>query len=140
MNPSDRVTMRAPSFAGVAIATIWLGQGLYGARPIDHDGPSVPLFVSARVLKDWLDEHFPGAAFGQLLEAHRADVAATLESFVTGPRNDFEAAIAAIDDESKRAAFVADWEDRHRSSLNAITTQAHGLAARLRDDAAEQPR
>ena len=40
----------------------------------------------------------------------------------------YEMALSYIEDSDKRAAFIAAWDDRRRTSLNDITSRAHQLA------------
>jgi hypothetical protein len=65
------------------------------------------------------------------MTAHKPELIACLRTFCTGSWKDrklFDSAVAAIDDPEKRAAFIADWDDKKRSSLTEITNRAHRIA------------
>ena len=84
-------------------------------------------------LDDWLAER--GEKQETVLDNHRTDVIDALASFCTGSAKDrklFDSALAAITDDDKRAEFVAEWDDKKRSSLNDWTNYAHKMAESLR--------
>lgn len=129
INPSDCVMISAPTFEVAALATILLGNGQYGAKPQDG-GEDVPIFLFSS-WRAWVKERFGFDEAETMLEQHKADVAATLRTACTGSFSDrelFDAALAAITQEGKRKAFLADWDDKRRTSLTQITNRANELA------------
>jgi hypothetical protein len=155
INPSDAVTFRAASLPAAFLAVMLVGGGKYAGEPLDEKGRritgeaadelAVPIFLFGGA-QAWAHKHWPelvppgstddwGSA---LIAAHRADLLEALRSFCTGSWADralFESALAKIDDPAKRAAFVAEWDDKRRSSLNAITNRANAIADRLEKEA-----
>lgn len=154
INPSDAVTFIAPSLPAAFLAVMLVGGGHYGTNVLDDQGhrldtpegaerhpDEVPMFLfggaQAWGHERWPEHVPPGSTDNwgtALIEAHRAELVATLRSFCTGSWRDrqlFDAALAAIDDPAKRVAFIADWDDKKRSSLNGITNRAHAIADRL---------
>lgn len=133
INPSDRITFVAADHDVAAAVTVCVGEGRYGADEIGGD-EKVPLMMFSAD-DAWAKQTFGDASVRELInrvveekpEAFRA----ALASFCLGDREVLDAALAAIDDEGKRAAFVATWNDRHRSSMNDIVGYAHGLVERL---------
>lgn len=129
-NPSDPVTMKADSLNVAAAAVILLGNGAYGAD--DGEGGSTPVFFG---WDNWLEEH-DMAELGEWIDDHLAEIATALESVMLGTvddRADLDAALEAITDDEKRREFIAQRNDRRRSSLNDIETKAHRIAALLRE-------
>lgn len=129
INPSDPVTMEAKTFEAALIATLLVGGGQYAAKPVE-EGEEVRLFLFGG-FDAWFEERYPGKKLDELIDENRADATAALRSFCTGSVNDrrlFDAALTAITDESKRQQFLAEWDDRKRSSLNQITKRAHAIA------------
>ena len=45
INPSDPVTFEAPDLKVAALVTIILGQGQYGAQPVDDSAEGVPIML-----------------------------------------------------------------------------------------------
>jgi hypothetical protein len=135
INPSDCVTIDAPTFEAAALATILIGNGQYGAKP-DDGGEDVPIFLFSS-WRAWVKERFGFDEAEQMLEAHKVDVIAALKSACTGSISDrklFDSALAAITDDEKRAAFLADWDDKKRTSMTAIANAAHDTAKWLEGD------
>jgi hypothetical protein len=133
INPSDQVTIDAPTFEAAALAIILIGNGAYGGSAIDHDGERVPIFLGGG-WRTWIKDRFGYSQAEEMLEAHKADVVATLGSACTGSAKDrklFDAALAAITDSEKRREFLANWDGNKRTSLNQITAWAHRLAEDL---------
>lgn len=137
INPSDAVTFYASSIEAAALATLLVGDGWYAAHALEHGSSDLDVPVLGQNMGSWLAERCEGASLEALLSEHKAEIADALASFCTGSADDrrlYENALEAIDDPEKRAAFVADWDDKHRSSLNQITNQAHAVAEKLREN------
>ena len=137
VNPSDPVTFEAPDLKIAALVTLILGHGQYAANPEDESAEGVPsmLFGGA---EEWWNEHFqePMENAG---ERDRERLAAALRSVCYGSVTDrklYDSAVEAIDSPEKRAAFIAEWNDRNRSSMNNIMGRAHSIAERLEQPAA----
>lgn len=135
INPSDPVTILAPSFEAATVATLLLGRGQYAAQPVDHEGEEVPLFLFGG-FEAWFEKRFGRKEdeLGAFIVEHRRDTIETLRSACTGKATDrklFDAALAAITDDEKRKAFLAEWDDKKRSSINAIANRSHAMAESL---------
>jgi hypothetical protein len=131
INPSDALTMRAPSILIAGLAVICLGQGSYGARGPDGE---TPVLTSWDL---WLSQYglMPGG-LGEALEKHRTEIADALASVLLGSpadRPDVEAALAGLPDDAAREAYILARNNRLRSSLNDIEGRAHKLAKALRE-------
>lgn len=149
INPSDAVTFTAPSLPVAFLATCLISTS-YAATPLDEEGQplepeaakdwEVPMFLFGGA-REWAAERWPDLVTATrdewaepLLQAHKPELIACLRTFCTGSWKDrklFDSALAAIDDPEKRAAFLADWDDKKRSSLTEITNRAHRIADRL---------
>lgn len=123
INPSDAMTMYAPTpvLAGVAVAL--LGNGKLGVE-------------GSPILFGW-DEWLKKNGIEDLsawVKDHANEVGAALRSVALGSVNDradYDAALAAIDRPEWRASFIAGRNDRRRSSLSDWETWAHQLADRI---------
>ena len=134
INPSDKYTIAAPTFAAAAAATLMRGHGSFGLEPEQEDGECMPIFLLGGH-EPFIAEHF-GGDLSQWLDDHKAEVADALDSVLLGGfgrRADYDAAVAAIDDPQKLAQFREQWQDKC-SSMNDIGGYAHRLAAHLRSD------
>lgn len=123
INPSDAMTMYAPSDVVAGVAVALMGNGKFGVE-------------GSPVLFGW-DEWFTANGISDLsawVKEHAAEVGAALRSVALGSRNDradYDAALAAIDCPDKRAAFIAARNDRRRTSMSDWETYAHKLADRF---------
>jgi hypothetical protein len=138
VNPSDPVTVDAPTFEAALFATVLLGGGQYFGNPVEEGREKVPGFLFGG-FDAWFEERYGGRDAQDLLNEHRADVVTTLRSACTGSVSDrwlFDSALAAITDPEKRAEFLRDWDDRKRTSLNDIAGRAHRIADKLDQEAA----
>ena len=133
INPSDDYTLQAVSFPVAAAAGLLLGGGQYGLEAIGHDLPGLPLFLFGGGIDAFIDEHH-GGDLSKFIDANAEEIVACLDSVLLGSadrRKDYDAAVAAIDDPAKLAAFREAWLDK-RSSLNNIGGRAMDLADGLR--------
>lgn len=133
INPSDPVTFEAPDLKVAALVTIILGRGHYGAEPADDSAEGVPIMLFGDPT-EWWTERWPEEPMGGAGDRDALRLAAALRSVCYGGKNDrqlYDSALQAITDPEKRAAFVAEWNDRKRSSMNDIMGRAHSIAARL---------
>ena len=130
INPSDPYTLKTDDFVLGAVAVAILGGGKYGLD--GPEGRSTPILFG---WDEWLAEHVGDV--GEYIAANKAKLADVLDSVMIGPaahREDVEAMLREIPEE-RRAAWLAERQDRHRTSLNDIGTAAYALAARLRGGA-----
>lgn len=138
VNPSDPLSMRAPSLhiAALAIACV---STKFGVSGVDAEGKP----LDSPVLFGWDDwikrEGIDLEAWCRDPEKLRAMGDALLSVCLGKPndRADFDDAMAAITDEAKRAEFIAKRNDRRRSSLNDIETACHRQGAFLLSKADE---
>lgn len=122
INPSDALTMYAPDLVTAGVAVAILGHGQYGVE-------------GTPILFGW-DEWFEGNGIQDLdIWLDQSDnlksVAQCLRSVALGSveeRKYYDAALEAITDDAARKKFIADRNDRRRSSMNDIETRAHKLA------------
>jgi len=138
INPSDKATFIAPNLMIAGLVTLILGGGQYGATPENPDeNANVPLMLFGGT-HEWWQGHFPDEPMEGAVVRHAADVIACLRTVAYGGINDrklFDSAMSAIDDTAKREAFIEEWNDRNRSSLNNIMGQAHEIASSLENQA-----
>ena len=138
INPSDETHFEAPNLMIAALVTVMLGQGQYQAKPEDETAEEVPFFMFGG-FDEWWAEHFPDEQAEGAGDRHATELAAALRSVCYGDLRErclYDRALNAIDDPGKRAAFIADWNDKHRSSLNNIMGRAHAMAGGLESRAA----
>jgi hypothetical protein len=132
VNPSDPVTFETPDFKVAALLTLYLGKGRFSAETQEEGAPNVPMFFFGGAEK-WWQETF-GETLDDSVSPLREPLAKALRTLCVGKASHralFDSALAAIDDPAKRDAFVADWNDRQRSSMNDIMGYAHKLAGQL---------
>jgi hypothetical protein len=137
VNPSDPVTFQAPDLKIAALVTLILGHGQFAANPEDENAEGVPLMLFGGA-EEWWNERFqePMENAG---DRDRERLAIALRSVCYGSTTDrklYDSALLAITDPEKRAGFIAEWNDRHRSSMNNIMGRAHSIAERLEQPAA----
>lgn len=133
INPSDSVTFEAPDLKVAALVTIILGRGLYGAEPVDESAESVPIMLFGGAI-EWWTERWPEEPIDGAGDRDALRLAAALRSVCYGGKKErqlYDSALQAITAPEKRAAFVAEWNDRKRSSMNDIMGRAHSIAASL---------
>jgi hypothetical protein len=137
INMSDPYTLRSDDHEAIAAAFLMLGEGCLGVDELDVASPRrLPMFAFGRAgdLEPWWIETF---GHPPSLEGLELRMAAVLETVVIGrpaARADYEAAMSAIEDPARRAAFATEWHDRHRTSLNDIGKRCRLYAAKLRQN------
>jgi hypothetical protein len=133
INPSDKCFFKADGVAVAGLVTVLLGNGQYAAKPETEGAPEVPFFMFGG-LDAWWDAHGDGQPLEGAVDRHKAAIIECLRSVCYGSLEDrrmFEDALALIDDPQKKAKFVAQWNDRYRTSLNDIMGRAHAYAEKL---------
>lgn len=130
INPSDAVTFRADDPKIAVGVTLLVGEGSYGLE--DETGKDYPHHVPLRdegADGEATQPYFPSLdAMFKYLKDHPTETIDALESFaVVGKdeRIDYEKALDAITDPAKLKKYKADFDDRHRTSLNNICGYAH---------------
>lgn len=140
INPSDQYTLRAANIKTAVTAALLLGSGRYGLA--DVNGAEVmPLFIGGG-LDEWLYERYRCTVSELVDRADKAALAECLDSVAICSLKDrrlWDMAVEAMDDPSKRAAWLAEWHDVHRSSMNDIGGRAKAYAKRARELAVEKP-
>lgn len=146
LNFSDPITMVSDDFRAVAIATLALGQGTYGATEAGGAKREMPIFrfSSADQVEAWFRTTFPeieaapGEVLTELLKAvPKRDIARVLRTAQVcsvEERKSYQKALDAITDPAKKKEYVAWWKDERRSSLNDIAALAWRLADKMDDD------
>lgn len=136
VNPSDTVSFRAPDRQVAALAVFLLSNGQYGADCHETEvkgDQDVPIFLLGGARSWW--HGLWEKSIEETARERAEEVAAALETAAyvsTAARGDFEAESAACATEAERAAFIADWNAKHRGSTTAIVDAAHEIAANLR--------
>lgn len=134
INPSDDYTLKASEPKVAVLATVLVGGGRYGL--IDEQGNQVmPVFLIGG-LDEWFTEQFGGTP-NEHLKANWLSVAECLESFAIcdiRERKLWAKGVEAMS-ESARSEWLAEWHDRHRTSMNDIGGRAMHYAKRMRDKA-----
>lgn len=131
INPSDPYTFEAEDFETAALVVFILGA-VYAAKPKDG-GEEVPIFIFGGAEK-WYKETF-GTTFEEAAANPEkiARLSRALASMMYGDFEDrarYNAALEAIDDPEKKAAFIDKWQ-AGCSSLNNIGGRAHRMAQAL---------
>lgn len=132
INPSDAVSFTTDDVRIAIGVTALVGEGHYGLQ--DEKGreyPAMLLFMDMEQIGKHLCPHFNSLKeMLDYLGAHPDKTIAALESFALASipqRIDFEKALEAITDEEKRRKYVAEFNDRHRTSVNDICAHARAL-------------
>ena len=138
INMSDKITFRAHDPKTAAIVTIVLGNGRYAADPVvaeegDEGGhESVPILVIGDG-HAWWNERFPE----DIIKApyiNAVKVVPALRSVCHGDVKDrriYDEVLSRVHVQAGRAAFVANWNEIHRTSMNDIMGHAHTIADKL---------
>lgn len=141
VNPSDAATMLAPDREVALAALAFIGEGAYAGRVIARDLRSigddeaeplaVPMFFGDTYDAWWKAAGYTDEPIDTVLRTRKGELVTALRSVAYGSLEDrrtYESAISAITDPDKLAAFKREWEDRRRSSLNAIAKRAWAWA------------
>lgn len=134
INPSDCVTFRAPDLQVAALSMFLLSEGKFGADCREGDGENVPIFLMGGAM-EWWDGKFDEKIDNAIVR-RAGEIADALDSVVYGDwgtRPVFERELEAIEGDEAKRAFVDEWNDEHRSSMNNIRSAATGIAAQLRE-------
>lgn len=133
INPSDQITFIANSDKIAYAATLIVFNTKAGCDNKDT-GVSLPTLMLFHPDPMSLVEEFLGMPLESYLDANSAEIADALKSFAYlnyDERKTYDAAIAAITDPDKLAAFKADHEDRNRTSMSAYVNHAWKVAEHL---------
>lgn len=121
--------MYAPSLLVAGVAVAILGRGHYGVAQADDDTESSPVMFGwiewfrengIENVRQWIDSRENEIAVGKALES--------VFLGVPEERPAFDEEFKAVP-ENERSAFIAARNDKMRSSLNDIESNAHRLAA-----------
>jgi hypothetical protein len=132
-NPSDPYVFEAANREIAALTVFVIGTAYGATAESGNAADNVPIFIFGGA-SEWYKETF-GREPKEGMNALKREVAESFTSFMFGNIRDwrrYNAALNAIDDPGKRAAFRDEWQDG-RSSLNNIGSYAHQLGARLRE-------
>ena len=125
-NPSDALTCKGNDFVITVAAIYLLGNGNYG---ITNEKESSPIMFG---WENWFEKK--GIKdLSKFIEKNKKEIATVLNSVMLGSiheRNDLDAMLKLIP-EDKKQQWIADRNDRRRSSLNDIETIAHKYAQKL---------
>ena len=138
VNMSDAITFKAPTRLIATLVTTVLGGGQYGATAIDENGEEdkdagVPIFMFGGFEAFMASLGETGPTEG-MADRYAAELIPALRSVTLGSVADrrlYDSALEAIDDPVKSAAFISNWNDIRRSSLNDIMGRAHKIADKL---------
>jgi hypothetical protein len=136
INPSDPVHFRSRTHLAAILAVALVGEGRYGAeekheptgRP-KEGAEQFPMFLFGGS-NEWAQKNY-GKSIEDLIRENRDDIADALDLFFTGSWSewvDLQAVKSAQTPEMRLA-----WDDKRRSSLNAISQRAWQIAEGLRD-------
>ena len=128
-NPSDALTCKSDNFIIAAVAIAILGVGQYG---IKNENESSPVLFG---WEDWLEKN--GIKnLENYIDQNREAIATVLESVMLGSvheRQDLDTMLEIIP-KDKKQKWITERNDRRRSSLNDIETNAHEYASKLRSN------
>jgi len=128
-NPSDPYTFYAPTVEVAGVAACLLSTG-FGAVSIDGEERTPILFG----WDEWLTEKGIDETW---FKTHALEIADALDSFMIGDaarRADVDSMLELLPPE-KRNQWVAERQERRRSSLNKIGERAYELAQKFRSEA-----
>ena len=138
INPSDPIAFRSPNRKIATLVITLIGGGRYAGEAYTDAGKrleseDVPFFMFGGFKEFWQqitgEENTEGAVNRNLDE-----VIASLRTVTLGTIEDlklYESAVSIIDDPVKRHAFIAEWNEQRRTSLNDIMGRAHKIANML---------
>jgi hypothetical protein len=145
INFSDSYTFEADDHEIAALAMILVSEGRYGCREVDDRGQegkfTLPplIFSGARAIDTYFKAQF-GRTLDESIELLKAsrleELAKCYESVVLGSAKDrllFKSALDKIDDPAKKQAFLKEWDDKKRSSLNNIGAACQQMALTTRE-------
>lgn len=126
-SPSDPYTFEAPDLDVAAVVTFLVGGGQAGATPVDG-GDEVPIFLFGGS-EAWVQTKFGRDLepwFAVTMATRKSEIIASLESFLHGEERD--RSFWGLASREDRAAY----NEKRRSSMNAIGKRAFALAENLR--------
>jgi len=125
-NPSDPLTCKGDDFIITAVAIAILGNGNYG---ITNENESSPIMFG---WDNWFEEK--GIKdLSKFIDKNKKEIAAVLNSVMLGSVNGrkyLDTRLESIPEDKKRQ-WIAERNDRKRSSLNDIEAAAHEYAQKL---------
>lgn len=131
INPSDALSMRAPSIEVAAATVLLLGEGQLGAESWSDQFECTPVVFG---WQPWLQAHGMDP-LNLWFDAHNDEIVAALNSVLLGSpeeRDAIEKALADLPAEA-RQGFLKRRNDRRRSSLMDWEGRAHAIGRMLRD-------
>ena len=133
INPSDKYTFIAKNKEVAALVVLSLSKG-YGAVTENNDeNQNIPVLLFDNE-DEWFKNEF-GKDIEESLNENKVNLSEALDSFMLGgfeDRKRYKLALESIDDDEKREAFKAKWQDA-RTSMNDIGGYAHKLAKAVLD-------
>jgi hypothetical protein len=142
ITPSDPITFKADDPKVAFYVGLSLGRGKAGVTAEDGtDIPCMLLFSTPEKTETTIKEQL-GDDPKAWAEANREAIATCYESFAYGSfraRRDHEAALEAITDPEKLAAYKARHEDTHRTSMSKWVSYAWECAAAIRKNTSPAP-
>jgi hypothetical protein len=138
INPSDQYYFEAKDLEIAALCVAVIGEGKYGATPVEEGATEVPLFLLGA--DKWFKQQFKVSfeeSFDRVLknEARKNELADAFESMIIGSLSDRELyfdTINNIEDTKKKEAFHKKWVKTKTSSLNGIGEYARELGKKTR--------
>lgn len=129
INPSDKIHFEASSRAIADVCVVSISS-MYAATEINPE--TLEEIWSGGILQfsgiDTLKEAHGIDDLDKWIIENTEDMNTCFKSFAYGSVKDFyfyKKAVASIDDPEKKQAFIDDWDDKHRSSMNKIVAYAH---------------
>lgn len=138
INPSDKITFRAPDLQIALVSVICVGNGAFAAHQLPIGaGPGVPFMWRSQDLDEFCTAQW-GIGWEQVearvINDRHVELCESLSSFMYGDAGDrklIEELLAALPDDEARSTRLAEWNDERRTSTKNIVGSAMALAARV---------
>jgi len=136
ITPSDPITFKAESPAVAFFCALILGNGkAFATGEDDQKLPCCLMFADKDEVDATIKDQLGGLTVAEFESEHAAEIVACFESFSYGnfaDRRDYDAALEAITEPAKMAAFKAHHEDQRRTSMSAWVKAAWKTAEAIR--------
>ena len=130
ITPSDPITFKAESDQVAFFCALVLGSGKAGMNRQDGEKCESPMVFLSSDPMPGIDA-FLGGDISEFSDSHTPEIIACFRSFAYGnfsDRANYDAAIEAITDPEKLAAFKAKHENQNRSSMSQWVAMAWKMA------------
>lgn len=132
INPSDKAHIEGSDLLAAQVAILTISKGTYALE--DEKGETVLPFFMFGGLEAWVEANIEGGDLSAWIGHNRSRLAKALRTVTYGSRAECESqalALSLIETEENRQKFIAENEDKRRSSLSQIVNACHSWAQNL---------